>query len=58
MVDFIPYEYRQIVFWIFRIAILLALCHTLYAVLDYFLKYRILQRAALDAFNKMSLNDK
>lgn len=58
MVDFIPYEYRQIVFWIFRIAILLALCHALYAVLDYFLKYRILQRAALDAFNKMSLNDK
>lgn len=58
MIDFIPFEYRGIFFWIIRIILLAAITYTIYDVIDYFQKFRILQRAAADAFTKMSLSDK
>lgn len=58
MIEFIPFEYRPIFFWIVRIILLGAIVYTIYSVVDYFQKFRILQKAAADAFTKMSLSDK
>ena len=58
MLDFIPYEYREIVYWVIRLIMLGVLVYAMMEVLDYVTKFRLLQRAARDAFNQMSLRDK
>jgi len=51
MLDFIPYEYREVVYWVIRLIMLGVLVYAMMEVLDYVTKFRLLQRAARDAFN-------
>lgn len=58
MIDFIPLAARPILLWVIRLVMLGIIQYVLYEVVEYFQKYRIIQKAAADAFTRMSISDK